>query len=79
MEKVEEKEEGGGGGREEGGGIWQNKQKIRFRYCQENMLTSNVNCLEETGHHVKARGMWPMFFKKIVALGMLNKDDIKAE
>ena len=34
------------------------------------MLTSHVNCLEETGH---------MFFKMIAALGKLRKDDIKAE
>ena len=32
------------------------------------MLTSHVNCLEETGHHVEAHGMWHML--------LLNDSDI---
>ena len=41
------------------------------------MLTSQVNCLEETGHHVEAHGT--CYCEMIEAMGKQSKDDIKAE
>ena len=49
------------------------KDKVRFRYCHENMLTSNVNCLEEIGHHVEAHGIRHMLLVNDCGIGQLKK------
>ena len=37
------------------------------------MLTSHVNCLEETGHHVEAHGMWHMLYLKDCGIGLIKQ------
>ena len=42
--------------------------------CQEiYMLTSHVNCLEETGHHVEAHGMWHMLLLNDCGIGQIKQ------
>ena len=64
MEKVEEEEEGEERERKE-----EEEDKTKERYCHKNMLTSHVNCLEETGHCVEAHGMWNMLFLNDCGIG----------
>ena len=37
------------------------------------MLTSQVNCLEETGHHVEAHGMWHMLLLNDCGIGQIEQ------
>ena len=46
---------------------------------EKNILTSHVNCLEETSHHAVPHGMWHMLLLKDCGIGKLSKDDMKAE
>ena len=37
------------------------------------MLTSHVNCREETGHHVVAHGMWHMLLLNDCGIGQIEQ------
>ena len=37
------------------------------------MLTSHVNCLEQTGHHMEAHGMWHMLLLNDCGIGQIEQ------
>ena len=46
---------------------------LRARYCRKNMLTSHVNCVEETDHHVEAHSMWHMQLLNVCGIGQIEQ------
>ena len=43
------------------------------------MLTSHVNCVEETDHHVEAHSMWHMQLLNVCGIGQIEQRRHKAE
>ena len=37
------------------------------------MLTLYINCIEETGHHVEAHGMWHMILLNDCGIGQIEQ------
>ena len=46
---------------------------------EKNMLTSHVNCLEETSHHVEAHGIWHMLLLNDCGIGQIEQRQHKTE
>ena len=40
---------------------------------EKNILTSHVNCLEETSHHAVPHGMWHMLLLKDCGIGKIEQ------
>ena len=40
---------------------------------EKNMLTSHVNCIEETSHHAVPHGMWHMLLLKDCGIGKIEQ------